>query len=62
MWHIGIDLHRRTEVAAINERLEQLRTEFPQVESLLEIHGVGLYTALVVIGELGEIDRFRFPE
>jgi transposase len=52
--------HYRREVAGIDERLKSLRSEFRQVESLLDIHGVGLYTALVIVGELGEIERFRF--
>ena len=29
------------------------------MEALLDIYGVGLYTALLVVGELGEVDRFR---
>jgi len=52
--------HFRREVAAIDQRLTELATGFPEVESLMHIHGVGLYTALVIIGELGEIERFRF--
>ena len=30
----------------IDERLEEQRSEFPQVQALLDIYGVGLYTAL----------------
>ena len=52
--------HYRREVAGIDERLKSLRSEFRQVESLLDIDGVGLYTALVTVGELGEIERSRF--
>lgn len=33
--------------------------QFPEVETLLEIYGIGLYTALVIVGELGEVHRFR---
>lgn len=51
--------HYRSQVAVIDERLEQLRSQVPQVEALLDIHGIGLYTALLVIGELGEVQRFR---
>jgi transposase len=51
--------HYRREVQAIDERLVTLREQFPQVQSIIDIHGIGLYTALVVIGELGEVDRFR---
>ena len=51
--------HYRHQLKVIDERLEQLRGEFPQVEALLDIYGVGLYTALLVIAELGEVQRFR---
>jgi transposase len=51
--------HFRREVAAIDERLKELASDFPEVESLIDIHGVGLYTALVIVGELGEVERFR---
>jgi transposase len=51
--------HYRQQLVLIDQRLEQLRSEFPQVEALLDIYGVGLYTALLIIGELGEVQRFR---
>ena len=51
--------HYRRQLAMIDERLEDLRAQFPEVEALLQIYGVGLYTALLIIGELGEVDRFR---
>lgn len=46
--------HYRSEVAGIDERLKALRAEFPQVDSLLDIHGVGLYT-----GNCGRTRRDR---
>jgi transposase len=51
--------HYRRQVAIIDERLEQLRSQVPQVEALLDIYGIGLYSALLVIGELGEVQRFQ---
>jgi len=36
-----------------------LEAEYPEVEALLEIRGIGLYTALLVVAELGEVERFR---
>lgn len=50
--------HDKNQISGIDAHLEQLRLQFPQVDALLDIHGVGLYTALVIIGELGEVDRF----
>ena len=51
--------HYRRQLALIDERLEELRSQFPEVEALLAIYGIGLYTALLIIGELGEVSRFR---
>jgi len=42
-----------------DKRLEELRPEFSQVEVLIEIHGIGLYSALLIVAELGEVGRFR---
>jgi hypothetical protein len=43
----------------VDARLESHEGEFPQVEALLDLRGVGLYTAMVVVAELGEVGRFR---
>jgi transposase len=51
--------HYRRQLVIIDKRLEQLRSQVPQAEALLDIHGIGLYSALLVIGELGEVQRFR---
>ena len=32
---------------------------FPQTEALLDIHGIGLFSALLIVAELGEVERFR---
>jgi transposase len=51
--------HYRRQLALLDERLEHLHSQVPQVQALKDIPGVGLYTALLIIGELGEVDRFR---
>jgi transposase len=51
--------HYRREVDLFDQRLELLRPKFPQIEALLDLYGVGLYTALVIVAELGEVERFR---
>jgi transposase len=51
--------HYRKQIAMIDAHLEDLRAQVPEVEALLDIRGIGLYTALLVIGELGEVERFR---
>ena len=51
--------HYRKQIAAVDARLEVLKAEFPQVGALLDLRGVGLFTAMVVVAELGEVGRFR---
>lgn len=46
--------HYRKQIAAVDARLDGLRAEFPQVEALLDLRGIGLYSALVIVAELGE--------
>jgi transposase len=51
--------HYRKQLAILDKRLVDLRDAFPQVDPLMEIHGIGLYSALLIVGELGEVDRFH---
>jgi transposase len=51
--------HYAKHVAAIDGQIEQVRKDFPQTEALLDIYGVGVFSALVIIAELGEVERFR---
>ncbi len=41
--------------------LEESATGFPQIESLADIRGIGLFTALLVVAEIGEPERFGEP-
>ncbi len=51
--------HFRRQIAIIDEQLVKLQTVFPQIEALIDIHGIGPYAALLIVAELGEVDRFR---
>ena len=51
--------HYRKQLAILEAHVVALRETFPQVEVLMEIHGIGLYSALLIVGELGEVDRFH---
>lgn len=48
-----------TQVRRFEEDLPALQAEYPEVEALTCIRGIGLYTALLVVAELGEVERFR---
>jgi len=51
--------HYANQMALFDKRLEEVRLAFPQVEALLDIRGIGLYSALLIVAELGEVERFR---
>jgi transposase len=47
------------QIAALDERIEGLREEYPELSSILDMHGMGVYTGLLIVGELGDVERFR---
>jgi len=51
--------HYARQIAIFDRHLEGMRSSFAQVESLLEIHGIGLYSALLIVAEIGEVERFH---
>jgi transposase len=51
--------HYAKQMLLFDKRLEGMRQAFPQVEALVDIHGIGLYSALLIVAELGEVERFR---
>lgn len=52
-------MHFDRQLAAMDARLRELRPDYPEVESLMDLHGVGLYSAMVITSELGDVTRFR---
>jgi endonuclease III len=42
-------LHYQKESKAVHNRMEAVRGQYPQVEALTVLHGVGLYTAMVIV-------------
>jgi len=51
--------HYAREAGKLDAGLAELAERFPQVEALTELYGIGLYSALLIVSELGEVDRFR---
>jgi transposase len=43
----------------MDARFEEIRGAYPESEALVQLHGIGTYTALVVISEFGDVMRFR---
>ena len=51
--------HYEREAAKLDAGLARMAEAFPEAEALTALHGIGLYSALLIIAELGEVDRFR---
>jgi transposase len=51
--------HYRRQLTILDECVGRRWRDFPQVEVLTDIHGIGLFSALLVVAELGEVERFR---
>jgi transposase len=51
--------HYQRQLAILEEHVSRMQKAFPQVEVLLEIYGIGPYSALLIVAELGEVERFR---
>jgi transposase len=51
--------HYGREIAAFDAHLEAVASEFPETEALEVLHGIGRYSALLVVAEIGEPERFR---
>jgi transposase len=48
-----------SERSLLDRQLETTAVQFPQLAALLDLPGIGLYSALLIIAELGEPGRFR---
>jgi transposase len=53
--------HYAAEMEHLDEALAEMAKGFPQIEALSDIRGIGLYTALLVVAEIGEPERFNQP-
>jgi len=51
--------HFSRQMTVIDRCLVEVQATFPQTEALLDIYGIGLFSALVIVAELGEVERFR---
>jgi transposase len=51
--------HYRQEIEALDIGLSEMAESFPEVLSITDIPGIGLFSALLIIGEIGEPSRFH---
>lgn len=51
--------HYGREIAALDGHLERLAAEFPESAALEALYGIGRYSALLIVAEIGEPGRFK---
>ena len=51
--------HYEAQLGRMNAHLAEMATAFPQVDALTDLYGIGVYSALLIVAEIGEVDRFR---
>jgi transposase len=51
--------HFGGQLTILDRRLSEMAAGFPQTEALLDIRGIALFSALLIVAELGEVERFR---
>ena len=56
---LGRFAHFSRQIAILDHRLVEVQADFRDTEALLDIYGIGLFSALVIVAELGEVERFR---
>lgn len=54
--------HFSRQIAILDRRLVEVLAGFPQTEALTDIYGIGLFSALLIVAELGEVERFRWAK
>ena len=53
--------HYAEELKRLDGWLATMAAEFPETSCLTDLHGVGIYTALLIVGEIAETERFANP-
>lgn len=51
--------HYDRELATLDQHLERMASSFPEAEALTVLYGIGRYSALLIVAEIGEPGRFH---
>lgn len=51
--------HLNRQMSVLDRHMVPLATTFPQTAALTDIYGIALFSALLIVAELGEVERFR---
>jgi transposase len=51
--------HYQQEVEALDRALSEMAESYPEIQAIMDIPGIGLFSALLIVGEIGEPSRFQ---
>jgi transposase len=54
--------HFGRQISIFDGHILEMARGFPQTEALLDIRGIALFSALLIVAELGEVERFRIAK
>jgi transposase len=54
--------HFNAAIKRTDKLLDGIANDYPQIEAIIDMRGIGLYSALLIVAEIGEPDRFTNPE
>ncbi len=53
--------HFNAAIKRTDSLLGEIAADYPEIEAIIDIRGIGLYSALLIVAEIGEPDRFTNP-
>jgi transposase len=53
--------HFNAAVKRTDKLLDEIAPDYPEIEAIIDIRGIGLYSALLIVAEIAETDRFTNP-
>jgi len=54
--------HYDQAIQEVEAHLEGVAADYPQIEALTALYGIGTFSALLIVAELGEVERFHREE
>lgn len=61
-YNLGLIDNLSNEIAKLDKDIENLKLLYPEVDLLTSILGVGVYSGLLILAEIGDISRFPTPQ
>ena len=61
-YHLSLIDNLNNEIVLLGKEVEKYRLIYPEVDLLTSIPGIGIYSGLLILAEIGDISRFPTPQ